>query len=94
MKKSILNLAVTLKFINPVHYNGKIVIMFSVVLMRDDMCQLSMEINSSEKEHLILISRMVDVQYCQRINQFYCVLIGMKQNCVASRMTHSDHSSE
>ena len=59
----ILSLAIILKFTVPVQYDGKIVIMFLVVGLRNDKCQWLTAIDLSEKQHSILFSTTVHAQY-------------------------------
>ena len=91
MNSSIFNLTMILKFITPAHSNGKIIIMFLVVIKRNNKYQWWTATDSSEKQHSVLISTMVDVQYSTNL-LLYCVLVVVLIECVASRITHSNHS--
>ena len=91
IKHWIFLLVTTPKFTIPVRYNGEIVIMFSVVVVKNDKCQWLAATDSSEKLHSILISTWVDVQYSTK-KLFFCVLITLKEMCVASRIIHLDRS--
>ena len=87
----ILNLAMVLKFGSPVHSNGKINIMFLVVIRSNNKCLWWTAIDSKEKDKSTFISLMVHAQYSTK-SLLYFVLQKLNIRFVASQIIHSDRS--